>query len=135
MSFLTIMQLLPLVGAALIATVNKEREKSIKQLAFATSLVVAVAGIALALQFDRSDAGLQFVEKRSWIPAFGINYAVGIDGIALVLILMSVILAPIVVLAGWNEATGGRWSVKTFYILILVLETMMIGVFAATDVF
>jgi NADH-quinone oxidoreductase subunit M len=48
---------------------------------------------------------------------------------------MSVILAPIVVLAGWNEATGGRWSVKTFYILILVLETMMIGVFAATDVF
>ena len=135
MSFLTIMQLLPLVGAAFIATVNKEREKSIKQLAFATSLVVAVAGIALALQFDRSDAGLQFVEKRSWIPAFGINYAVGIDGIALVLILMSVILAPIVVLAGWNEATGGRWSVKTFYILILVLETMMIGVFAATDVF
>jgi len=135
MSFLTIMQLLPLVGAALIATVNKEREKSIKQLAFATSLVVAVAGIALALQFDRSDAGLQFVEKPSWIPAFGINYAVGIDGIALVLILMSVILAPIVVLAGWNEATGGRWSVKTFYILILVLETMMIGVFAATDVF
>jgi len=67
--------------------------------------------------------------------AFGINYAVGIDGIALVLILMSVILAPVVVLAGWNEANGGRWSVKTFYILILVLETMMIGVFAATDVF
>jgi NADH-quinone oxidoreductase subunit M len=48
---------------------------------------------------------------------------------------MSTILAPIVVLAGWNEAHGGRWSVKTFYVLILVLETMMIGVFAATDVF
>jgi NADH-quinone oxidoreductase subunit M len=48
---------------------------------------------------------------------------------------MSTILAPVVVLAGWNEAHGGRWSVKTFYILILVLETMMIGVFAATDVF
>jgi len=60
---------------------------------------------------------------------------VGVDGISLVLILMSVILAPIVVLAGWNEAQGGRWSVKTFYILILVLETMMIGVFSATDVF
>ncbi|MEY3769456.1 MAG: hypothetical protein RL390_320 [Actinomycetota bacterium] len=135
MSFLTLLVLLPLIGAALVATVNKEKEDAIKKLAFLTTLVVAVAGIALALQFDRSDAGLQFVEKRSWIPAFGINYAVGIDGIALVLILMSVILAPIVVLAGWNEATGGRWSVKTFYILILVLETMMIGVFAATDVF
>ena len=135
MSFLTVMELLPLVGAALIATVGKEKEDSIKKMAFLTTLIVAVAGIALALQFDRNNAGLQFVEKREWIPAFGINYAVGIDGIALVLILMSVILAPIVVLAGWNEAQGGRWSVKTFYILILVLETMMIGVFAATDVF
>ena len=135
MSFLTVMELLPLVGAALIATVGKEKVDAIKKMAFITTLLVAVAGIALALQFDRNNAGLQFVEKREWIPAFGINYAVGIDGIALVLILMSVILAPVVVLAGWNEAQGGRWSVKTFYILILVLETMMIGVFAVTDVF
>ena len=135
MSFLTVMELLPLVGAALIATVGKEKVDAIKKMAFITTLLIAVAGIALALQFDRNNAGLQFVEKREWIPAFGINYAVGIDGIALVLILMSVILAPVVVLAGWNEAQGGRWSVKTFYILILVLETMMIGVFAATDVF
>ena len=135
MSLLTAMQLLPLLGAVLIATVGKEKEELTKKLAFATTIVVAAAGVLLAFGFNRSDAGLQFVEKRSWIPALGINYAVGIDGIALVLILMSVILAPIVVLAGWNEATGGRWSVKTFYILILVLETMMIGVFAATDVF
>lgn len=135
MSFLTVMQLLPLAGALLIATVSKEKEELTKRLAFVTTLVVAAAGLLLAFGFDRNDAGLQFVEKRQWIPAFGINYAVGIDGIALVLILMSVILAPIVVLAGWNEATGGRWSVKTFYILILILETMMIGVFAATDVF
>ena len=135
MSFLTVMELLPLIGAALIATVGKEKVDATKKMAFITTLLVAVAGIALAFQFDRNNGGLQFVEKRSWIPAFGINYAVGIDGIALVLILMSVILAPIVVLAGWNEANDGRWSVKTFYILILVLETMMIGVFSATDVF
>ena len=135
MSFLTIMELLPLIGAALIATTGKGKDELVKKLALATTLLVAAAGILLTLSFNRSDAGLQFVEKRAWIPAFGINYAVGIDGIALVLILMSVILAPVVVLAGWNEANGGRWSVKTFYILILVLETMMIGVFAATDVF
>ena len=135
MSFLTVMELLPLVGAALIATTGKGKDELVKKMALATTLVVAAAGVLLTMGFDRADAGLQFVEKREWIPAFGINYAVGIDGIALVLILMSVILAPIVVLAGWNEAVGGRWSVKTFYILILVLETMMIGVFAATDVF
>jgi NADH-quinone oxidoreductase subunit M len=89
----------------------------------------------MAVRFQRDNVSLQFVEKYSWIPSFGINYALGVDAIALVLILMSTILAPVVVLAGWNEAHGGRWSVKTFYILILVLETMMIGVFAATDVF
>jgi NADH-quinone oxidoreductase subunit M len=93
------------------------------------------ATIAMAVRFQRDNVSLQFVEKYSWIPSFGINYALGVDAIALVLILMSTILAPVVVLAGWNEAHGGRWSVKTFYILILVLETMMIGVFAATDVF
>jgi NADH-quinone oxidoreductase subunit M len=93
------------------------------------------ATIAMAVGFQRDNVNLQFVEKYSWIPSFGINYALGVDAIALVLILMSTILAPVVVLAGWNEAHGGRWSVKTFYILILVLETMMIGVFAATDVF
>jgi NADH-quinone oxidoreductase subunit M len=93
------------------------------------------ATIAMAVGFERDNVELQFVEKYSWIPSFGINYALGVDAIALVLILMSTILAPVVVLAGWNEAHGGRWSVKTFYILILVLETMMIGVFAATDVF
>jgi len=91
--------------------------------------------IAMAVRFQRDNVELQFVEKYAWIPSFGINYALGVDAIALVLILMSTILAPVVVLAGWNESHGGRWSVKTFYILILVLETMMIGVFAATDVF
>jgi NADH-quinone oxidoreductase subunit M len=93
------------------------------------------ATIAMAVGFQRDNVELQFVEKYEWIPSFGINFSLGVDAIALVLILMSTILAPIVVLAGWDEAHGGRWSVKTFYILILVLETMMIGVFAATDLF
>ena len=78
---------------------------------------------------------MQYVQSNSWISAFNINFAVGVDGISLVLILLSTILVPIVVLATWNESEGGRWGVKTFYVLILVLETMMIGVFAATDLF
>ena len=127
--------LLPLAGAAIIAALPKANEKAAKQTALATTLAVTAATIAMAVGFQRDNIDLQFVEKYSWIPSFGINYALGVDAIALVLILMSTILAPIVVLAGWNEAHGGRWSVKTFYVLILVLETMMIGVFAATDVF
>jgi NADH-quinone oxidoreductase subunit M len=127
--------LLPLAGAVIISALPKASEKAAKQAALGTTLVVMAATIVMAVGFQRDNVDLQFVEKYSWIPSFGINYALGVDAIALVLILMSTILAPVVVLAGWNEAHGGRWSVKTFYILILVLETMMIGVFAATDVF
>ena len=135
MKWLTLLMLLPLAGAAIISALPKANEKAAKQAALGTTLIVMAATIVMAVGFQRDNVDLQFVEKYSWIPSFGINYALGVDAIALVLILMSTILAPVVVLAGWNEAHGGRWSVKTFYILILVLETMMIGVFAATDVF
>ena len=135
MIWLTLLMVLPLAGSVVVAALPKANEKLVKQVALATTLVVMGATIAMATSFQRDNVELQFVEKYSWIPSFGINYALGIDGLALVLILMSTILAPVVVLAGWNESHGGRWSVKTFYILILVLETMMIGVFAATDVF
>ena len=135
MIWLTLLMVLPLAGSVAVAALPKGNDKLVKQVALATTLLVMGTTIAMAVGFQRDNVELQFVEKYSWIPSFGINYALGIDGLALVLILMSTILAPVVVLSGWNEAHGGRWSVKTFYILILVLETMMIGVFAATDVF
>jgi NADH-quinone oxidoreductase subunit M len=97
--------------------------------------LVAGVGFAAAFGFEKSVTEFQYVERFSWIPALGINYQLGVDGISLILILLSVILVPIVILAGWNESENGRFSVKTFYVLILILETMMIGVFAATDVF
>lgn len=135
MIWLTLLMSLPLVGSAAVVALPKNNEKLVKQTALATTVVVMCLTIAMAVGFQRDNVELQFVEKYSWIPSLGINYALGIDGLALVLILMSTILAPVVVLAGWNESYGGRWSVKTFYVLILTLETMMIGVFAATDVF
>jgi NADH-quinone oxidoreductase subunit M len=127
--------LLPLLGTAALAFVPKTNALLTKQIALATTVLVALVGIAMTVSFDFGVTGFQFVESREWIPAFGIKYALGVDGIALVLILMSVLLTPIVVIAGWNESEGGRWSPKVFYSLLLVLETMMIGVFASTDVF
>jgi len=135
MNLLTSMGALPLLGALLIAFLPAVNTKLIKQAAFVISLLVAGVGISAALGFDVNKSGFQYVEKYSWIPALGINYQLGVDGISLILILLSVILVPIVILAGWNESENGRFSVKTFYVLILILETMMIGVFAATDVF
>jgi len=135
MSILTTLQLLPLFGAIVIAAMPVGNAKLIKQIALGFSLLVTAISIVMAFGFETSNNALQFTESRTWISAFNINYAVGIDGMALALILMTTILVPIVFLAGWNESENGRWSVKTFYILLLILETMMIGVFAATDVF
>ena len=127
--------LLPLLGSVLLAIIPTEQVLRIKQAALGVSILVAASAIIMWLNFDSANVDFQFVQVAQWIPTFGINYAVGVDGISLVLIMLSVLLVPIVILAGWNESEGGRWSVKTFYILILVLETMMIGVFAATDLF
>jgi NADH-quinone oxidoreductase subunit M len=135
MNLLTSMGALPLLGSLLIAFLPAANSKLIKQAALAISLLVTGVGISAALAFDTSKTGFQYIEKYSWMPSLGINYHVGVDGISLILILLSVILVPIVILAGWNESENGRFSVKTFYILMLVLETMMIGVFAATDLF
>jgi len=135
MNYLTLIMAIPLVGAALIATLPQTKSLLAKQMALGTSLIAAVATILMTVKFERANTDLQFVESYDWIKSFGIKYAVGVDGIALVLILMTALLTPIVVLAGWNESDNGRWSTKTFYILILVLQTMSFGVFAATDVF
>ncbi len=135
MSIVTTLELLPLLGAVLLAVIPKSNAELAKRVALATSLVtLAVAGV-MAYKFQIHDSAMQFVQSNKWIASFGINYAVGIDGIALVLILMAVVLVPVVILAGWHESENGKWSAKVFYILILVLETMMVGVFAATDVF
>jgi len=135
MNLLTSMGLLPLIGAGLIAFLPVTNAKLVKQSALLVSLLVAALGITMTAGFDRGVTGFQYVERYSWIPSLGISYQLGVDGISLILILLSVLLVPIVILAGWNESEGGRFGVKTFYVLILVLETMMIGVFAATDLF
>ena len=135
MSLLTIIGLLPLVISILIIAIPSKNIGLIKKVAFGGTTVIAIISIWLATSFDKSDTSLQYVQSNAWIPSFNINYSVGIDGISLVLILLSTILVPIVVLATWHESDSGRWSAKVFYVLILILETMMIGVFAATDLF
>jgi len=135
MSLLTIIGLLPLIISILIIAIPNKNIGLIKKVTFAGTTIIAIISISLAIGFDKSDTSLQYVQSNVWIPTFNINYSVGIDGISLVLILLSTILVPIVVLATWHESDSGRWSAKVFYVLILVLETMMIGVFAATDLF
>ena len=75
----------------------------------------------MALQFDADD-GFQFVEQHEWIPSFGAWYSVGLDGLGLVLVLLTTILTPVVILASWNDADDGRWSVNSFFAWMLALE-------------
>ena len=124
------------VRPAATATGGGASAETAKRLALGFSLATLLVVAAMALRFDTSQAGgLQFEEVHPWIPRFGIHYAVGVDGIALALILMSVILVPLVILAAWNEHEDRSDGGRGYFALILALEAMMIGVFAATDVF
>jgi NADH-quinone oxidoreductase subunit M len=138
--WLTILGLIPLVGALLVAFVPGSAENA-KRMALGFSLVTLVVGIVAATQFDRaSSAQFQLGEQYSWIPQLGVSYALGVDGIALVLILMALVLTPVCLLAAWHDVPEeveprGAQRAKTYFALLLVLETFMVGVFAATDVF
>jgi NADH-quinone oxidoreductase subunit M len=134
--WLTTLALVPLVGSLVVMTVPTVRETLAKQLALAFSLVTLAVTIAMSLQFDAdSDALFQFSEQHEWIPQFGVSYALGVDGIALVLIGLAAVLTPVCILASWHDVEPGRRSVKGYFALLLLLETFMVGVFAATDVF
>lgn len=133
--WLTTLILIPLVGSAVVALLPKGRDLLAKQVALGSSLLTLVLSLLMLMDFNKNSADLQLVESHNWITSFGIKYAVGVDGIALMLVLLATILAPIVILASWNEAENGRFGVKTFFALLLILETFMVGVFAATDIF
>ncbi len=133
--WLTILGVLPLVGALVLLALPRDNARLIKQVALVFSLAALVFTVVMGLQFDAdSTAAFQFVESYPWIPAFGISYSLGVDGIGLVLVALATTLVPVTILAGWNDVEDGR-NVKGYFAMILVLETLMIGVFSATDVF
>jgi NADH-quinone oxidoreductase subunit M len=135
---------IPLLGAIVVALLPVRFAKM-------TALLVALADlvwvIVMATQFSTSGPTYQLTEQYSWIPQFGVHYALGVDGIALVLIGMTAVLMPVVLLASWHDADGSarlagaplpgppQRSPKIYFALMLVLDTMLIGTFAATDVF
>ncbi len=139
MSFpwLSVMLFLPIVGAIVVAALPARVAPALpKQLAFGTSLVTLAVGVVMAIRYDSgSSEQYQFSETTEWIKSFGAHYALGVDGVGLTLVLLTVILTPVVILASWNDGDAGRWSPKAFFAWMLALEGLAVGVFAATDVF
>src|SRR3569833_1879623 len=131
---LTALIAIPALGALLVAFLPQGRD--------GLTQVAAVRTIVMASGCANGGPRFQFTEQHWWIRQIHVHYAGGGDGVALVLILLSAILVPLVVLASWNDAerSGGvdeppKRSVKTYFALLLALEALMIGVFAATDIF
>ena len=133
MPWLTILVALPLLGAVAILAMPRGSAFA-RSFALGVAAVVLVLSAVVALQFEPG-GGFQFVEEYDWIPAFGAYYAVGLDGLGLLLVLLTTILTPVVILSSWRDADEGRWSSNAFFAWVLALEGLAIGVFAATDVF
>ena len=145
---LTALIAIPALGAVLVALLPRGADALVKWTAFAVSLAAAALTLVMAILYD-TDKPDRFAQTYWWIKQFGVHWAVNVDGISLVLIGLSVILVPVVVLASWSDAdrSGGvggadgvegpspKRSVKTYFALLLSLEAMIIGVFAATDLF
>lgn len=140
---LTFLWLLPLVGAAVVVALPARMSHIAKSVALAVSVGVLAIGVALAITFDRGGQQFQFVERHSWIPAFGTSYSLGLDGIALVLVLLTAVLVPLLLVAGWNDVPAvpaetpdepPRRLPHTYFALILVVESMVLLSFSALDV-
>ena len=128
--------LIPLVGSVVIVALPRGRVLLAKQLALAFSVATLAWTIGLCLAFDPSAAErFQLAWSTPWIRSFGVSFALGVDGIALVLLALIAVLMPAVVLASWNDEPPGKRGPKTYFALLLLLEAILVGVFSATDVF
>lgn len=136
--WLTVLLVVPLLGAIALWMPSPWRARA-REIAFGVSLVELVLFGLAASTFDVATAQVhQLTETHSWIAPLGVSYALGVDGVGLVLVALSVVLVPLVVLAAWREQGSQRSvsdNLRRYLALVLVLETFMVGVFAARDVF
>ncbi len=151
--WLSVLWLLPVVGAALVLAVPRAKRQLARVTALVFSLLTLGWAVAVAAKFAPNGAEFQLTESHSWIKAFGVSYALGMDGIALALTLMTVALMPMVLLASWHDVDPTRHgdpaagasqdaapdrlgrAPHVFFALMLLVEGMVIVSFEATDVF
>ena len=131
-SILTLITFLPVAGAALLLFMRKASPRAIRNIALIVSLLTLLLSLPLFSTFDVSNPGMQFEQSVQWIPSLGVQYHVGIDGISLFLVLLTTVLTPIAILSSWNSIEK---RVREYYLFMLMLETGMIGVFVALDLF
>src|ERR671910_582183 len=130
---LTLMVFLPLAGALVMLLIPKAEEQTHKWLALLVSLAAAGVGVALLADFDYDQTDrLQFVQDQSWIDVIHSRYLVGIDGLSVPLVALTLLIVPLCIIYSWNHFPEPR-NPKAFLILLLVLHTGMLGTFVAQD--
>lgn len=125
---LSLLIFLPLAGAAVMLLV--QNKNFCRYWSLAITGMVALLSLLLVFQFDKSSTKFQFAEHHTWVPSLNIHYTLGVDGISILLLLMTTLIMPFCVLASWNYI---KERVQAFMICLLVMETAMVGVFASLD--
>ncbi|HET9883839.1 MAG TPA: NADH-quinone oxidoreductase subunit M [Candidatus Binatia bacterium] len=128
---ISLLLLLPLIGALVLLLVPRQQRQTLLTLALLSSIAAFIWSLRLFQAFDPGAGEMQFVERISWMPAFGIGYIVGIDGISLFLVLLTTFLMPLAIVASWTVQD----RIKEYLFFMLVLETGMLGAFVALDLF
>src|SRR5438132_4901199 len=128
---LTLVTFIPLAGAALLLFVPN-RERDIRVFSLVISLLAFVLSLHLPVHLQRAQAGFQYEVNVPWIPTPNIHYHMGVDGISMWLLVLTTFLTPLCVLISWKSI---HERVKEFFILLLILETALIGVFVSLDLF
>jgi NADH-quinone oxidoreductase subunit M len=122
----------PLAGVLILLFIPSLQERVLKLWANIAALAGFLVSLPLVLRFDKTADGYQFVEKASWIPSLGVQYFLGIDGISLLLVMLTTLIGFLATLCSWS-AIGHR--LKEYYAMMLILQTGMLGVFMALDFF
>ncbi|WP_027080296.1 NADH-quinone oxidoreductase subunit M [Luteimonas mephitis] len=121
---------LPIIGGGLVLALGNQRASAARWLSLLIAFVTFVLSIPLFTGFDYANAGLQFIERREWIPAYDIQYHLGADGISIALILLTTITSVLVLIGAWGSVSK---RVSQYFATLLILEGVMIGVFCAVD--
>jgi len=121
---------LPLLGAVILLMIPRSEDKLVRSWALLVTIVTFLASIPLFYYFDGSASGMQFETIKPWIPILGASYHIGVDGISILLYMLTTFIMPLTILSSWTSITE---RVKEFMIAMLVLETAMLGVFISLD--
>ncbi|CQD22965.1 proton-translocating NADH-quinone oxidoreductase subunit M [Mycobacterium lentiflavum] len=132
--WLTVLWLTPVVGAVVISLLPPAQRALAKWVGVFFAVAVLAISVSLALRFDPAGAPYQFVESRQWIPDLGTSYTLGVDGVGLVLTLLTAVLVPLLIVAGWNDASDRQHGTQTYVALMLCVEAMVLVSFVALDV-